>query len=169
MPTNTGLERFFGLTAQDRINELKRQALVVLSEAVEEPVGGSVYPRVVDVLRRQETVAAIPWQGISGTWIEVAGLTGIVAHVKTHGKWRRDGDADASNLREGERIILLADVPATGSGNTATLFSTVTTEDRIRYDDVVYGVSTFAVVSVRARPAAGIVAALVKYSEARED
>jgi len=89
--------------------------------------------------------------------------------VKTHGRWRRDGEQTVSDLRDGERIVVIADIPATGAGDTSVLFSTLNTEDRIRFDDPVYGVTTFAVVQVRARPAAGLCAALVKYSEARED
>jgi len=164
MPVSTGLDRLWGLPTQERIQELKRQAVMALSEAVEEPSADPGIPRQVDVLRYTETVAPSPSTLTNGTWTLVAGLTNLTAFVRTHGRWRREEEDRASDLRDSERIITIADIPATGAGLEAVGQSVLTLGDRLRYQDESYGISTFKVTAVRPRTPAQLCTCLVEYA-----
>lgn len=154
MPATTGLNRLLGPLAQERIQELRRQALVAQSEVVEEATAAGTYPRTVDVLRREETAPAQSSIGVRGTWTTVAGLSGLTAHVRTHGTWfdAEEGQIDISGA---ERVVLVADIPAGGDGAQYDLLAS----DRLRWTDPVYGEREFEVVEVRNRNPDGIVAA----------
>jgi len=160
------VDRTFGPAGQAAINDLLRKGAVALSEAVE-PVTVAAIVVTADVVRRQVTVAGTSSRQVATTWAAVAGLDGLTAYIRTSGKWLRKGDDRATELREGERAITLLDVPATGVAGEAVPASVLTTDDRVRYSDPVYGTATFEVLEIRPRVAAGLVTVLTRY--ARED
>ena len=166
--TTTGKDRIFGPLVQDRLAELRRTAGVAMSDIVEPETAAGTFSRTVDIVRRVQTVAADPARGIAGTWVVVAGLTGLVAHVRTVGKWVREGEAGVW-IRSNERIITITDIPATGAGGTAVPANVLTTTDRIKYVDQVFGEITVQVLEVNHRETSGQVTALTSYDDARED
>lgn len=158
MPVTTGKDRLLGPLTQARIHELRRQAGVGLSEASEEPTDAGSYPRTVDVLRRETTVAAQSSIGLDATWTTVAGLTDLVAHVRTGGRWRDQDAGRDVDIREDERVVLIYDVPEAGDGAAGDVLPS----DRLRFDDPIYGASTWEITEVRPRKAAGMANVLCK-------
>ena len=64
---------------------------------------------------------------------------------------------------EGERVVLIADIPAAGGVGADKILTT----DRIRYEDAVYGEHAFEITEMSVDQNAGIVRAKVRY--AREE
>lgn len=161
MPATTGLNRLFGPLTQSRIQELRRQAAVAVSEVVEEATAAGSYPRTVSVLRRAPGAGANAALGRSGTWTTVAGLTGLVGHVRTSGEWTDESTGASVQLRDGERIVLIADIPAAGQGSAGDLLDT----DRLTWTDPVYNAdAVFEIVSIRVRNPDGLVVALCRWA-----
>lgn len=131
----TGLIRTLGPLVQQRIQEIRRQAAVMVSEVSGDTTAAGSFPTRVSVLRRVQTVAGSAAMGRSGTWANVAGLTNLVGHVRTAGKWADESTGASLHLREGERIVLIADIPAAGAGGENQLLSS----DRLTWTDPVYG------------------------------
>lgn len=163
MPTTTGKNRLFGPLTQGRIHELRRQAGVAVSEAVEEATAAGSFPRQVDVIRLEATAAAQPSLGLDASWAAVAGLTGLVGHVRTGGRWRDEEAGRDVQLRENERSVLVYDVPAAGDGAEGDILTT----DRLRFDDPIYGVSAWEITEVRPRKASNMAHVLCRW--AREE
>jgi len=161
MPTTTGLVRILGPLVQSRVQELRRTAAVAVSDVVEESTAAGSYSRTVSVLRRAPGAGANAAMGRSGTWTTVAGLTGLVAHVRTAGEWKDEATGAAVQLREGERIVLIADIPAAGQGSAGDLLAT----DRLTWTDSVYNAdAVFEIVSLNVRNPDGLVVALCRWA-----
>ena len=167
--TTTGKDRFIGPLLQQRLAELRRTAIVGESDMVEPATAVGAYSRTVSVVRRVQTVAPEPSRGKAGTWAVVAGLTGLQAHVRTVGRWLRDGAEAGVWIRSNERIITTTDIPATGAGAAAVGANVIMTTDRIRYVDPVFGEVTLQVTEVNHRETSGHVTVLATYDDARED
>ena len=162
--TTTGLDRWFGKTGVDYIHELERLAAMMLSEASEESSANPTIPRKVSILRREDPVGGDPIRGIAATWTTVAGLTNLTSWVWLPSAWNDSAmQQGAPSLREGERVIVIADIPAAGNGAANRVLPT----DRIKYDDPTYGEQVFEVRNVEPNPGAGLVRVFVKY--AREE
>jgi len=157
----TGLNRLFGPLAQSRIQELRRQALVAQSEGVEPSTAGGSYPRRVSVLRREQTAPAVPSLGLQATWALVPGLTNLVAHVRTHGRWADREEGESIRIKDGERVVVLADLPAGGNAGADELLPS----DRLTWTDPIYGPAIFEIMQVRVRKADHIAVALTKFVE----
>lgn len=160
------VDRIFGAAGQAAIHALRRLAAKGLTEVVE-PTTGAAILLTSDVLRRQVDVPGSAATQVATVWKTVPGLEGIETYVRLSGIWKRAGEDRSVQLREDERVATLFDVPATGAGDEAVPASVLTTRDRIRYVDPVYGEATFEIREARARVGAGLVTALLRY--ARED
>ncbi len=160
-PATTGLNRILGPLVQSRIQELRRTAAVAVSDVVEEATAAGSYSRTVSVLRRQQSAAGNAALGRAATWGTVAGLTGLVAHVRTSGEWTDESTGAALQLREGERIVLIADVPAAGQGSAGDLLDT----DRLTWTDPVYNAdAVFDIERISVRNPDGLVVAFCRYA-----
>jgi hypothetical protein len=159
MPTTTGKNRLFGPLVQGRIHELRRQAGVALSETAEEATAAGSFPRHVSVLREAPAGSAQSSIGLDTTWSAVAGLTDLVAHVRTAGRWRDEAAGRDIDLRADERSVLVYDVPEAGTGGEGDVLLT----DCLRFTDPTYGDSIWTVKEVRPRKASGQVNALVRW------
>lgn len=136
----------------------------VLSEITNEPVVSTVDPITVSILRRQVLVPGNTARGIASTWTEVAGLEDMLAVVFTQADWSEaNADPNATRLLEGERIIMIPDVPA---GGGVDAFEVLTT-DRVSYIDAVYGLHSFEILEVRLPQGPGVAWMRVRY--AREE
>ena len=129
------------------------------------------FSRTVDIVRRRQTVAANSAIGKPATWVVVPGLTGLQAHVRTVGRWMRQNEPSEGAgvwIRGNERIITITDIPATGAGATAVPADVITTTDRVKYIDPVFGEVTLQVTEVNHRETSGHVTVLATYNDARE-
>jgi hypothetical protein len=163
MAVDTGKNRTFGQTTMAHMSELRRQAVVIASEINEEIPADNDFPRRVSVVRRYQTAAGDPARGIEGAWAAVAGLTDLVGRVRTSGEWRDKATGTRTLLGEGERTVLLTDIPAGGDGEE----NEVLTTDRVSFSDPLRGSTVWEVVEVRVNKRDGIVVCKVRY--ARED
>ena len=161
--TRTGLNNWLGEMGTDYAHELVRQASRVASELGEEATSG--VPRTVSVLRREEVTAANTALGIIGAYNAVGGLQDLPATVFHPNKWDEESTPGDVKLREGHRNILVADVPA-GGGVGADL---IVPTDVIEYDDPLYGVAQFEVLSSTPVPGPGLVRVEVRYSRESVD
>lgn len=160
----TGLEPWWGFTGTSYAHELSRQAVRVLSEVTNEPVISTTDPITVSILRRQVTLPGNTARGIAATWVEVAGLDDLFAVVFTQADWSEfSASPNATRLLEGERILLIPDVPASGGVDA---FEVLTT-DRCSYIDPVYGLHSFEITEVRLPQGPGVAWLKVRY--AREE
>ena len=158
--TRNWLLRWHGLAGVDYLHELHRQGMAIMSEVVEESVASPGIPRTVDVLRRQVSVAPDSANFVPATWVVVAGLTGLTAMVHLPG-WEDQGQPVSQVLRDGERMVIIADIPAAGGVSDDTLKSS----DRLKYDDPTYGEQVFEIIELRSEPGTGLVFARVKYAK----
>lgn len=163
-PTRTGFDRLLGEVGQGYVNELARRGAAVLGEVHTAPDDGTGPTLTVSILRRRKVTAANTAAGKEAVWEDVAGLDAVPAVVFTPSTWKaaKARPEAFGALKEGERVILLIDVPADGKLPA----DRVTLQDRIRYADDVYGVHAFAVVDVSSHRAAGML--WVKAQYARE-
>lgn len=152
--TTTGLDGLFGTIGTHYINELKRRATKLLVEATA-PAGD---PRTISILRRQSNNDGNTTLHIPNTWTTVAGMADLEAAVLEATDWSEQWPGKPPvELKDADRIILIADVPSGGY---------VLTSDRVLYDDPIYGVRTFDVVHAVYDDAANICRVLVKYAKA---
>lgn len=135
---------------------------MVASEGSEQATTEPTPPRTVDILRRQVSAAGDPSSGISPTWSAVAGLSGLTAYVYRPHEWTAREEAQIE-LREGDRIVVVADVPTAGGIAADTILRT----DRVRFDDALFGTTAFEIVEVRPPAGEGLIWLHVRY--ARED
>jgi len=156
--TRTGLDPWLGFMGTSYFHELARQTMRVAEEMSEEAVAAPAVPRTVDVLRVTKAVDADTAAGIPAVWGAVAGLEDIQSLVFHPREWNETQPAEA-HILEGERIILMADVPAAGGILSDKLLPT----DRVQYDDPTYGVVPFAVMEVFPIRGAGLVRVKAKY------
>lgn len=161
-PTRTGFDRFLGEVGQGYAHELIRRGAAVIGEVHTAPSSGTGPTLTVAILRRRQTAAAQTSIGKDATWEDVAGLDAISAVVFTPSTWSgAKGRPDAFGaLKEGERAILLIDVPEDGKLPA----DRVTLHDRIRYDDALYGVHAFQVLDVSAHQGAGMIWVKARYA-----
>ena len=162
--TSTGLLPFMGFTGTSYAHELTRQAVRVLSELTNEAVTSTNDPIQVNILRRQETAAGNMARGIAATWSTVAGLEDLMAVVFTQSDWNdREAVPNTVRLREGERVIMIPDIPTAGGVAAYTILPT----DRVSYVDAVYGLTSFDITEVRMPQGPGVAWMRVQY--AREE
>lgn len=157
------IPRTLGPLLQARVQQLRRQAAVAVSEITGATTAVGSYPRLIDVVRREPTGTANSAAGLSTTWTTVAGLTGLVGHVRTFGRWTDEATGTEVELKATERSILITDIPAAGDGSAGDLLLT----DRLRFADQTYGTSVWDIKQVRVRKPDGIAWALVEL--AREE
>lgn len=157
------IPRTLGPVLQTRVQQLRRQAAVAVSEITGATTAAGAFPRYIDVVRREPTGTANTAVGLSTTWTTVAGLTGLVGHVRTFGRWLDEVTATEVELKTTERSVLITDIPAAGDGAAGDLLLT----DRLRFADQTYGLSIWDIKQVRVRKPDGIVWALVEL--AREE
>lgn len=158
------IPRTLGPVIQARAQALRRQAMVALSELVGPTTALGDYPVRVDVLRREQTAPGAPSRGIAPSWSTVAGLSDLVGHVRFSGKWVVKDTGVEIELRDHQRIVMLADLPAGGAGAANELFTT----DRLRFDDNVYGVSVWRVTEIRVRTPDRLCWALCEWAREEE-
>jgi len=158
--TDSGLNAYLGFTGTSRAHELIRSGVRVLSEITNEAVASTVDPITVDILRRQVSISGNPMGGIPDTYTTVAGLSDLLAVVFTQAAWNDRQIDPAVRLKEGERVILLPDVPAAGGIDAYE----VTTNDRCRFSDPVYGLQSFEITEVRLPQGPGTAWLKVKYA-----
>ncbi len=157
--TRTGLDNWLGLSGTQYSQELVRQAARVASELVEQPTNG--IPRTIDIVRKTKTVDANSALGVPATWTPVAGLESLSATLFLPNEW--DGARDktqAVEVKEGERTLLVADVPAAGSIPEDRIMLT----DNVKIDDPVYGEAYFSIETVNPIRGTGLIHLTVVYS-----
>jgi hypothetical protein len=119
--------------------ELVRQASRVASELVEQPTNG--IPRTIDIVRKAKAQDANTALGVAAQWSPVAGLTGLSATLFLPNEWEGPRDeTKAVRVKEGERSLLVADVPAAGTIPADRIMLT----DNVKIDDPVYGEAYFS-------------------------
>lgn len=156
--TRTGLDNWLGEMGTDYAHELTRQAARVASELGEEATSG--VPRVVTILRREHAPGVGNQAlGIPPVWSSVNGLENLPATVFHPNKWDTTLTKGDIRLLEGKRTILVADVPAGGAVGADRIIPT----DVIRYDDPLYGLSQFEVLSSTPVPGPGLVLVEAQY------
>ena len=157
----TGLIRSFGPLVQQRIQEMRRQAAVAVSEVVGPTTAAGDYPTRVSVLRREVSAAGSPSLGRAATWTTVSGLSSLVGHVRTAGKWADQRTGASIHLRDGEWIVMLADLPAGGAGDANELLPS----DRMTWTDPVYGAdAVFEIAEIHVRKPDGLCVAKCVYA-----
>lgn len=158
------IPRTLGPIIQARAQNLRRQAMVALSELVGPTTALGDYPVRVDVVRREQTAPGAPSRGIAPTWSVVAGLSDLVGHVRFSGKWVMKDTGVEAEIREHQRIVMLADLPAGGSGGANELLLT----DRLRFADNVYGTAVWKVLEIRVRTPDRLCWALCEWAREEE-
>ena len=121
------------------------------------------YPCVVDVIRREPDGPARSAIGLSPTWTTVAGLSGLQAHVRYNGRWKLETTGTEVELRDDQRIVMVADLPAGVAAGANQLLIT----DSLQFTDDVYGSSEWKILETRDRGADGLCWALCEW--AREE
>jgi hypothetical protein len=157
MSTTTGFERLLDVGA-DYVHELVRQALGVVAEVNNPTVAAPTDVQTFDILRRTISATGDPSAGIPDTYTTAGGLTGIAGSLILPGAWN-DAQAMAGGpvLKATQRIVHLIDVPGTKVLQT----------DRIRYNDPIYGVQVFEIVTLMPNLATNITRCVIEY--AREE
>ena len=157
--TRTGLDNWLGLSGTQYSQELVRQAARVASELVEQPTNG--IPRTIDIVRKAKTQDANTALGVAAQWSPVAGLTGLSATLFLPNEWEGTRDeTDSVRVKEGERSLLVADVPAAGTIPADRIMLT----DNVKIDDPVYGEAYFSIESVKPIRGTGLIHVKVVYS-----
>lgn len=127
-----------------------------------EPGSATLFPRTIDVVREQESVAGDAVAGIAPTYAAVAGMTGLTGHVRTQGQWVNEkAGGERVEIGDSQRIAIILDIP-TGGGIGAELLLLT---DVLRFDDPLIGTTDWRVMDVRIREADGIVVALVEHAK----
>lgn len=134
-----------------RAHELIRQASRIVSEASEQATNG--IPRVVDVIRKTETVAGDSALMLPATYQPVAGLTSLQATYFQPSEWNNTRPGTAAEVVQADRVLLIADVPAAGDGAADVILLT----DRVRVDDPEFGLIDLIVTDVATVRGTGLV------------
>ena len=134
-----------------------------MSEVTGATTPAGSYPRYVDIVRREPTGVANSAAGLATTWTTVAGLAGLVGHVRTFGRWEDVITGTEIDLTDAQRAVLVLPIPAAGEGAAGDLLLT----DRLRFTDQTYGSSVWDIKQVRVRKPDGMAWALVEL--AREE
>lgn len=164
MPTTTGLIPFLGEQGTHYVHELTRRALRVTAEMNNPAVASTTDPFTVIILRRVQTAAGDPSQGIEPTYAFAPGLSNLFAAVVLPTEWNKEQPSDGGvMLKENQRVVLLVDIPSAGGVDAGKLLLS----DQIRMEDPVYGDVTFDVARLMPSPGPNIVRAVVTY--AREE
>ncbi len=142
--TTTGLNPFLGLAGTSYVHELTRQAFRIAEEMTEEAVTAATTPRTISVIRKTETVSANTALAIEATWQTVNGLDDLETLIFYPRQWQEDQPAEA-RLKSGERMLVVADVPAAGKAGANQIMLT----DRVKYTDPTYGLSFWKVLEVQ--------------------
>ena len=124
----------------------------------EEAVNSPSVPRVVDVVRKFQVVSVDTALAVPATWQSVAGLTNLQSLVFYPRQWAEEEPAEAK-IKSGERVIVIADVPAGGKVQANKIALT----DRIKYDDPTYGQSYWEVQEVQPISGPGLVRVKVAF------
>ena len=156
--TRTGLDAWLSAFGTARAHELTRQAARVVSELSEPATSG--IPRTVDIVRFVETVAADSALMVQGTYAPVAGLTNLQANYFQPGDWQSEAPGTGTETIKADRVLLIADVPAGGTGLADTILLT----DRIRVDDPEFGLVDLAPLKVAPVRGTGLVRVEAKFS-----
>lgn len=151
------IPRTLGAVIQARAVTLRRRAMVAVSE-----LRGD-YPVTVNVIRREPAGPAASSRGVTTAWSTIAGLSGLQGHVRYNGRWVEKATGAEVELRENERIVMIADLPAGGSAGVNDLLTT----DRLQFTDDTYGQSVWMIREIRDRNADGLCWALCEW--AREE
>tara|TARA_B000000532_G_scaffold162640_1_gene131141 strand:- start:378 stop:872 length:495 start_codon:yes stop_codon:yes gene_type:complete len=156
--TTTGLDPWLGFMGTSYVHELTRQAFRIAEEMTEEAVSAPNVPRVVDVVRKFQVVSVDTALGVPATWQSVAGLSDLQSLVFYPRQWHEEEPAEAK-IKAGERVIVIADVPAGGKVQANKIALT----DRIKYDDPTYGQSYWEIQEVQPISGPGLVRVKVAF------
>jgi hypothetical protein len=159
------IPRTLGPIIQVAAQNARRRAMVAVAELVGPTTGAGSYPVYVDVVRREVIAAGNTSLGIAPTWTTVAGLTNLVGHVRFSGKWVIEETGVELEIRQHQRIVMLADLPAGGAGAANALLLT----DRLRFADNVYGTSVWRVMEIRVRTSDRLCWALCEWAREEDD
>ncbi len=157
------ISRTLGPVIQARAQQLRRQAMVALSELTGATTADGSYPRLVDIVRLEPSGPANSAAGVATTWTEVPGLTNLVGHVRYFGRWVDVETGVGVELRDNQRVVMVADIPAGGAGAAGDLLLS----DNLRFEDQTYGVADWKILQVRVRKPDGLAWALCEW--AREE
>lgn len=156
------IPRTLGPIIQARAQALRRQAMVAVAELRGPTAAVGSYPVAVDVIRRNPTGPASSASGLTTAWTETV-FADLVGHVRYNGRWRLRGTDTEVELRDDQRIAMVADLPSGGGAGADRLLVT----DRLRFDDDTYGTSVWRILEIRDRAADGLCWALCEW--AREE
>ena len=157
------IPRTLGPVIQARAQQLRRQAMVALSELTGATTADGSYPRLVDIVRPEPSGPANSAAGVATVWTEVPGLTNLVGHVRYFGRWVDVETGVGVELRDNQRVVMVADIPAGGAGAAGDLLLS----DNLRFEDQTYGVADWKLLQVRVRKPDGLAWALCEW--AREE
>lgn len=157
------IPRTLGPVIQARAQALRRQAAVALSELTGATTAAGSYPRLVDIVRLEPTGTANSAAGLTTTWAQVAGLSGLVGHVRYFGRWEDTESGTEVALRDNQRVVLVTGIPAGGNAATGELLLS----DNLRFEDQTYGYADWKILQVRVRKPDGMAWALCEW--AREE
>ena len=154
------IPRTLGPLIQVRAQQLRRQAMVAVAELRGPTAAVGTYPCTVSVIRMEPDGPARTSIGLSPTWTQVAGLSNLVGHVRFGGKWTDPVTGTEVQLRDGQRIIMFADLPAGGTAGANQLLTT----DQLQVTDDTYGSASWAILQIRDRAADGLCWALCEWA-----
>ena len=161
MPTTTGLIPFLGSQGTHYVHELQRRAMRVTAEMNNESVASTETPFPVTILRRVETAAGDPSQGVAPTYDFASGLTDVFGAVILPAAWNKTQPSDGGVLlKDNQRIVVLVDIPSAGGVDAGKLLLS----DQLVLDDPVYGSVTFDVETLMPSPGPNIVRVVAKYA-----
>ena len=156
--TTTGLDPFLGFMGTSYVHELTRQAFRIAEEMTEEAVNSPSIPRTVDVVRKFQVASVNTALATPATWQARAGLTDLQSLIFYPRQWHEEEPAEAK-IKAGERIIVIADVPAAGKVQANKIALT----DRIKYNAPTYGESYWEVHEVQPISGPGLVRIKVSF------
>lgn len=161
MPTTTGLIPFLGNQGTHYVHELTRRAMRVTAEMNSEAVPSTDTPFPVTILRRVQTAAGDPSQGIEPTYAFAPGLTDLFGAVVLPAAWNKEQPKDGGViLKTNQRVVLLVDVPSAGGVDAGS----VLLSDQLILDDPVYGSTIFDVTELLPSPGPNIVRVVATYA-----
>lgn len=161
MPTTTGLTPFLGFQGTHYVHELTRRAMRITAEMNNEAVASNVDPFPVTILRRVQTAAGNPAQGIAPTYAFAPGLSSVFGSVILPAAWNTNQPSEGGViLKDNERVVVLVDIPSSGGVAAGKLLLS----DQLMLPDPVYGLVTFDVVEVMPSPGPNIIRAVARYA-----
>lgn len=161
MPTDTGLIPFLGFQGTHYIHELTRRAMRITAEMNSEAVPSTDTPFPVTILRRVQTAAGDPSQGVPPTYAFAAGLTNLFGAVVLPAAWNKEQPSEGGvMLKNNQRVVLLVDVPSAGGVPAGK----VLLSDQLVLEDPVYGSAIFDVGELLPSPGPNIVRVVATYA-----